>query len=243
LTFGRFVHLASFPGGFPRSLRADFSTINDALEMAYAVDVNFGFYPYAQAVDLDGKQYALNNDGKIARTVDDTVSSGYVDVGEISFGTREPKLFLDPVDTPSGGTVSHTLTTPAGVGYTNADVSTPEPAVDWRITLTSSDVSADATVKYPILRALPQPAPIDIKTVPLLLHHRINTRHGALHEVDTQAELAYLEGLRTGGLVDYVNGGVTASAQVVGVDWLASERSDDGEWWNGTAVVRLKVLG
>ena len=235
---GQFIYVTRSNG----LTRIDVSVINDALEPAWAHDLAFSL-PAACVFGDDGDVYALNKSGTFYRSTANTVSSGYVDVGEISFGTREPKLFLDPVDTPDGGAVGHLLTTPAGVGYTNADVSTPEPAVSWRITLGSTDVSTSMTVKYPILRALPQPAPIDIKTVPLLLHHRISTRHGALHEVDTQAELAYLEGLRTGGLVDYVNGGVTASAQVVGVDWLASERSDDGEWWNGTAVVRLKVLG
>ena len=239
-TFGQFMFLTAGQ----RAMRVDFSTVNDALELAYASDLNFGgVVPYAITSDLNGGFYGLGVLGQVYRTTANTVTSGTISMGEVSFGTREPKLFLDPVETTSANmTVSHSLTTPDGTVVTNADVATAEPAVTWTMTLFSTSVGTEQTAQYPILRALPAPSPIDIKTVPLLLHDRVEGRNGQIRYVDTDAELSFLQGLRSGGLVSFKNGGVTSQAQVIGVDWLASERSGDGVQWNGTAVVRLKVL-
>lgn len=244
LTSGRFVYLPGHTGTAASAakglVRLDLSVVNDALVPAFASDIEVeGAAVLAEA--LSGDVYVLRQDGEVWRT-DDYVSSGVLDMGDVTFSTRENKLFLDPLDTTEDGTVTHTLTTPDGTTYPNANVATPEPSVSWQMALNPTTSGEDMTVQYPILRALPAPSPIDETTVPLLLHRTIEDRQGAHTSVDTQAERTYLEGLRDGALIDFQDGAVTKTAQVIGVAWQAAQRDLNGDQWDGTAVVKLKVL-
>lgn len=246
---GRFLYL---PGGRDNShatvYRADLSIINDALAPAWALDVETSASSGSEYVfgvaTVSGDTCFFVSDGTIHKE-QSTYSTGsrYVDFGEVSFGTREPKAFLDPVETAEDGTVSHRLTTPDGSTFTDTNVTATEPSVEWRMTLTPTTSGDDMTVKYPILRALPAPTPLEVATVPVLLHDVIQTRTNQEISVDIEDQLSYLRGLRDDGeLIDYQDGNRSVTAQVIGVDWVVSERTLDGDTWMGTAVVRLKLL-
>lgn len=165
-------------------------------------------------------------------------------MGEVSFGTRENKVFLAPSETVEGGSVTNILTTPGGTGYVNTNVATAEPTVTWEMQLGPTVAGDDMTLQYPILRALPAPSYVEQVTVPILLHSQIEPRAGGQSlYVDIEAELANLRSLRDAGtLIDYQDGGRTVTAQVVGVDFIRSHRDELGDTWQGTALTRLKVL-
>lgn len=245
---GQYVYVNGFdnnaPGGARGGiLRLDLSIINDALVPAYAADLDVGSNLVRFTYILNGRKYMLLGDRELWRSsTTDKVSAGALSVGEVSFGMREPKLYLDPDETATDGTVSHRFTLPDGSSVDNANTPTAVPAVDWRMTLVPSVSGDDMTVQYPVLRALPQPAPVDVKQVPVLLHDRIECRNGQIYELDVDAELALLEDLRTAGLITYIDGGRSYTAQVTGVNWQASERNADGDQWNGTALVTLKAI-
>ena len=249
LADGEFVYVPYLLNALSYGLvRLDLSTINDALIPAYAADIGTGgTQSFISNVFSDGSgdKVMVTRDGLIYEEVPATLAStGFLSMGEVSFGTREPKQYLDPVETAEDGTVSHTLTTPGGTDYVNSNVATTEPSVTWEMTLTPTVSGNDMTVQYPILRALPAPAPLDEATIPLLLHRRVKDRNGQDVMVDTDAELDFLRGLRTtGGLIDFQDGGTLRSAQVTGVDWFASgERDHPGDQWDGMALVRMKVI-
>lgn len=248
-TSGRFgylpCHINPHNGG-KGVVRLDFSTINDALVPAYAADVEITGSIVNLAAVASGEIYLLRLDGERWVT-GDYLTSGVIQMGDVSFGTREPKQFFTPEDTTSAGSASHTLTVLTASGgtiYTDLDVATTEPSVTWLMTLTPTVSGDDMTVQYPILRALPAPAPLDEATIPLLLHRRVKDRNGQDVLVDTDTELDFLRGLRTtGGLIDFQDGGTLRSAQVTGVDWFASgERDRPGDQWDGMALVRMKVI-
>ena len=162
-------------------------------------------------------------------------------MGEISFGTREPKVYcrrrLD--DRRRHGRAPVWYLPPGNPNRRHS------VAAARKMTLTPTVSGDDMTVQYPILQALPAPTPLDRVTIPLLLHREISTRAGGQTVyVDPAVELAYLRGLRDdGGLIDFQDGAMsTSSAQVIGVTFQPLERDRDGAHWQGTAVVTLKVL-
>lgn len=251
LAEGRFVYVpyhltTSGPVASNGCLRLDLSIINDSFVPAFAADLapDGGSQEFfMHVVDHNGIKQFVTRDGEIwEEHATEYASSAVLSMGEVSFGTRENKLFLDPVEAASDGTVTHRLTTPDGTHHTDTNVTTPEPTVTWLMTLTADTSTADMTLQYPILRALPAPTAIDQVSVPLLLHGRVTDRKGQANYVDTDEQLTYLKGLRDGALIDFQNGGASETAQVIGVDWYASDRDLDGDQWEGTAVVRLKVL-
>ena len=250
---GELLFLASraspYHSGYYSLIAINLSVINDALEPAWAPHIHApaASVPINFLWGVNSEEFfMIANDGSLLKSTaaNDYLTAGRISMGEVSFGTRENKVFLDPSETVEDGSINNILTTPDGTGYINTDVATAEPTVTWEMQLGPTVAGDDMTLQYPILRALPAPSYVEQVTVPILLHSQIEPRAGGqLLYVDIEAELANLRSLRDAGtLIDYQDGGRTVTAQVVGVDFIRSHRDELGDTWQGTALTRLKVL-
>jgi hypothetical protein len=231
---------------FPTVYKADLSVINDALEPGWARDVRTaqiaggGAYVVAAFANVLNT-YFLVSDGTVHSTTSDYFTGfASVDMGELSFGMREPKVYVEATAEATDGTVAHQVSFLPPV----AQATDATRAFNWRMTLTPTVSGDDMTVQYPVFRALPAPEPIYRVSLPLLLHDEIYTRAGGqVVSVDPGVELAYLRGLLSSGkLIDFQDGDFSATAQVIGVDFQPLDRDERGDNWQGVALVTLKVL-
>lgn len=244
--------------------RLDLSTVGAAglspLTPAYASDLMAAAQGSVLSVVTfqDRRVFAVSGSG-IWGQDSALVASGSLDSGKITYGLADLKvaMYADIRHLALQGTVSEYLSTDGGSFVLIGTNSTPgslAPAATFpagqargesfelRTTLAraTTDTTTGPTVTRMTLRSFPSPARGRYFQVPLLLHDTVLVGDSPV-DVDVVTELGLVESLESSrDLVTYQEGAMSYTVLVEDTEWVAYDRTQSGEFWNGTLVVTLK---
>jgi hypothetical protein len=186
------------------------------------------------------------------------VASGTLDSGQVSFGIPDPKIALRVAlkhkPLPAAGSVSVYVSPDDGtlvfVGSSTTEAST-SPAAPIKVPELAAQLfevrlvlTGDAEVERYDFRAYPASSRGRTITVPILLHQRVLTATGDEQHVDVRAEYDAIESyVGTRRLISYQEMGWTVSVFVQETQFQRHHPTEDRTWWDGTLVLKLKVLG
>lgn len=241
--------------------RLDLSRFTEPLVPAYAADLDAGSggIPIS-VVALDGKIAFANTSGGVhIENVSSLVSEGYVDTGEILYGTTETKVVAtaDVSHEPLAGSVevilidSDNVSTSLGSSSTagstgpssefNANDSVGE-RFRLRIKLIpdSTDTSKGPTLRRWTSKALVAPERVDELIIPVLLFEQVETIDNQYLHMDTKSEYLYLKGLEADGTVVNVTiGDSDYSCRLDRVQMTPVRWNDDRTFFEGVCTLRF----
>lgn len=206
------------------------------------------------------RYFAINGSG-IWGEVDNLVSEGFVDSGEIRFGILPNKVFtgVDIRHSPSPGEIAASVTFESGttiaLGQTETDGTTrttlanaagSDLSASLRLTLfrNPADPTVGPVIRAWVLNALPQPSRVIEFIVPFVLYSEISDLRGKAQRFDPLREMRRLEALAsTSQLVPYQEGSAfyevrVASAAIGQGDVRAWQRGGI-RWFQAKVLARL----
>ena len=202
----------------------------------------------------DKRYFAVSGLGIYGETTT-PVASGSLDSGVITYDLPDPKvaMFVDVRHDPLSGSISpslavdgglfSTLATHSDVGSTGFSTSAGERSgerFELRLTLTPSGSDAPVVTRLS-LRSRPATARGRYFFAPLLLHETVEVKGGD-QAVNPLRELEAIEGLTETAIpVLYQEGARTFSVIVEDYEWKPSHLTRNGDFWNGTCVVKLAL--
>lgn len=241
--------------------RLDLTIVNDSGAPAYATDLTASAQGAVTSVITapNGRRmYAVSGNGYWSESATTTLEAGVLTTGKLSFGIPEKKIALrmalkhKPLDTgasvgiaviPDDGPLV-TVATSDLVGSTATvdPMRIPEIAAsmfDIQITL-----NGDVTLERYDFRAYPTSRRGRDVLVPILLHELVQDTNGAERPIDVFGEYQFLQSLvGIERLVSYQELGLAVSVFIEDVDFQRHHRTTTNQWWNGTLLAKLKILG
>ena len=186
------------------------------------------------------------------------VTSGWLTSGQIGYGVPDVKVALrvslKHLALPSGGSVIVEVSGDQGAwayvgtsdtpGTTSTSGQMRIPEIAAQLYETKVTLVGGATLER--LNFMAYPASARGKTIlaPLLLSEIVITESGGEEWMDTKARFEELESLvGSRRLISYQELSATYSVFVERVLFQRISVTSDRNWWNGTAVVEMKVLG
>ncbi len=260
---GRFAYFAweNFPDSASGVGRAALDQFTSDLLPAFATDV----YTEALVDDvvaverfLDRTCFGVTADGVYVENTATYVTSGYLDSGELTFGTVEDKSIssilvrYDPiVATESVGValedeyataIGNKTDSAAGSTSMNLDVVDGQ-ANRTRVTLTlGGDGSSTPCITQWRMRAYPVAPPVEEWIVPLIIKSQVvvNDSEGQVLSLDPWTETAKLRSLwDTGEVVLYKEGNYAFRVRIDNFQIDAGEWRDGSDWFECVCTVRL----
>lgn len=240
--------------------RIDLSVFTQPLTPAYASDLMATGQGAVQSVATfqSIRVFGVSGLGIYAETTD-KVASGTIDSGLITYGIPDQKMgvFLDLRHTPLAGTVAISIAADGGafesVGSSTIASSSGTSVTagqqlgqvfEIRLTLTRSGsaTTTGPTVTRATLRSYPIPTRGEVLQVPLVLHESLAV-NGQVRPLDLRSEFGFIKGLLDNQtLVSFQFGEEALSVFVEDYEWQPSSQTQDGSFWNGLLVVRLKSV-
>lgn len=190
---------------------------------------------------------------------DNKVAEGTLESGQFTYGIPDAKIamFLQARHFPLAGTVRLEVSVDGapfvslGTGAAPGSVETKLPVNQARgekfeiktALGRSADTPANGpTVTRHTLRTTPGPNRGEVFYVPLILNEVIEVR-GLEKRMDPRERLNKIRGLvQEHRLVPYQEGNDQYAVFVEDYEWRPEQESEDGEFWNGTCVVKLKAV-
>ena len=260
---GRFVWAAveNFPGDGVGLVRLALDTFTGDLTPAYAADI----YTEATSTAIgavarfnDGTYFAVGADELYGEDPDAYVTSGWLDSGDITFGTVEDKsvseLRLRYSALAAGETVSVAMTDRAGTAVGNkADTidGSDELILDVvgneidrarvRVTLTGDGTSTPCLNEWR-MRAFPIAPGVEEWIVPLIIHSQVvvNDSEGQIISLSPwEATARIREAWETQEIVLYKEGDYAFRVRIDNFQIDASEWRDGSDYFELTCTVRL----
>lgn len=246
--------------------RIDLSIQTDSGAPAYASDLMAGteaavVQGAVQSVitDANGDRLFVVSGKGLYVQADTYVASGTIDSGLFDFGLPDAKIALRfalkhkplpddgsvevEVTADDGERVSVGISALAGTTSSETPMKIPEVAAqqfESHLTL----VGDGTTLERYDFRAYPTSDRGSTVEVPLLLHERVVTGTESTETVDVVAEFVAIQGyVGTDRLITYQELSQSFSVLVEGIKHERKSRTEDRSWWNGTLVLKLKLLG
>lgn len=244
--------------------RADLSVFTTTLAPAYASDLMAtGQGAVTWVGTYRGKRvFAVAGVGVFAESAN-LVPSGTLVSGSITYGIADAKvgIFVDLRHTalPSGASVAVAVAAdggaPSTVG-TSSQAGTTQLANQivvggiraerFELTYTLSrgtDPTTGPTLTRGVLRSQPAPDRLEVHTVPIILHERVQV-DDVDRTYDIAAELTALRSLRDNSqVVNFQDGASAYQVIIIDTNFVKSHRTENRQQWNGTLVVTMKQVG
>lgn len=250
--------LTNFDGTSTGLGRLDLKTFTGDLTPAFASDLMAADQGQVVSVAtyLDRRVFTVATGGCYIQA-DDTVTSGYVTTGRITYGLPDTKTAAD-IDVrhdplPAGASVALAVSIDDGetraIGTSQTDgtaASADDTFVLNQARGTHFDITAtltgDVTLRRVTLHADPSSERTTIFQVPILFADSVG-QGPVPRPMDADAEMQYLLGLLdTRQVFDYVEGGRTHRTVMHDYTWRPTQRSARRPLWDGTFIARLKEL-
>lgn len=242
--------------------RLDLSRFTEPLVPAYASDLDSTAAGSAvlSVVSMDGNlAFVDSSSGVYVQSTSTLVSSGYIDTGEVLYGTTETKVVAsaDVSHEPLDGSVTVSLIDSDGVETTLGTSSTAGstgPSSEFvandsvgerfrlKVTLTrdSTNTSTGPVLRRWTTKALVAPERVDEIILPVMLFDRVETVDGEYLDLDTKAEYLYLKGLEADGtVVDVKVGDSTYSCRLDRVQMQPIRWNDTRTFFEGVCTLRF----
>lgn len=261
---GRFAWFGweTFPDAGSGLGRLALDTFADTLQPAYASDIftdDVNGDIMAAARFKDRTVFAVKSEGVYASDPVDWVEAGYIEIGELYFGTVEDKSVteararVDPLEDGESVTIemynaetaellaSGTATATDDVGVVvNAEGSAVN-RMTMRITL-GGDGSSEPCLRHWRVRAYPIVPGTEEWLVPLIIHSRVivGAGEGEVASYDPWVEVERIRGYwRSRQVITYQEGDHSFRVRVDNLQVGAAKWTDGGEWFEVTCTVRL----
>ena len=243
--------------------RLDLSTTPRALQPAFATDLYVeSSNPCTSVTRYNGRLIlGIPNLGVYAENPTSFVTSGYLESGNVYFGTVERKIVNDLkanfVDLDAGESVRLELYDSEGslleaAGIAQPNLSELELQLDGQETdyfnvtveLNGNGTSTPIFKRWR-LRSFPVVPPVEQFVVPLLLYSKviINDSQGQLHSSDVAEELDFVENLwRRKSPISFVEGSRIYRVRIEAYEFQPREWADNHVGLEGTLIVRLVTI-
>lgn len=243
--------------------RLDLSNTPRPLQPAYATDVYTELTATTTSVARfnDRTVFAVGNNGVYASSTSDFVQTGYVESGEIFFGTVEAKSVTDvfvahdqlaanesvaiEVFDQDGDQIGEA--TSQLVGSISSELQLDGEQFSWasiKLTLTG-DGTTSPTFHYWRMRAFPVVPPVEQFIVPLLIHEAVvvNTSAGQVYSQNVDETMQFIiDSWSTKKPVTYTEKGTAKRVRIEAYEFAPSEWADNSFGFEGTITVRLVTI-
>jgi hypothetical protein len=261
---GRFVWFGweTFPETGSGVGRLALDQFVDTLQPAYATDVfteddSTGVVAVARFANRT--VFAVAGDGVYATVAGTWVAEGYIDLGELYFGTVEDKSVSEtrartgPLDAGEAvgleifdGETGESLAsgTSSVANTVGVAVNADGEIVNWmtgRITLTGPGTSTPCLRQWRA-RAYPIGPPVEEWIVPLILHERdiVGSGQGQIRPYNPHTEVERIKTLwRSREVITFQIGAHAHRVRIDNFSWDPADWTDDSAWLEGTLTVRL----
>ena len=250
----------NFDGSHTGLGRVDLTSITDSASPAYASDIMYAGQGEVVSVITTAqnkRMFAVKGVGVMLET-STPVTTGWLTSGQMGYGIPDAKVGLRAsmknvalpvgasiiveVSADQGGWVYVGANDVAGTTTTNGQLKVPETSAqlfETRVTLTNG-----AALER--LSFLAYPASARGKTIiaALILAEDVETHVGGTESMNTKTRYEELEALvGSRRLTSYQELSATYSVFVERIVFQRISPTSDRTWWNGTAIVEMKVLG
>lgn len=201
--------------------------------------------------------FAVENQGLYVQT-DSPRASGWIDSGEVYFGTIEPKILAEIRTVLGRCTTGHSVSvavedqsgtvvgagTRSGAGELSLTANLADDPVEWvRVELTlATTTTTGPTVRSWRARAVPTPPAVQQWVVPLILHQAVvvGEGEGQIERRDPGADRQrVIDWWQTKETIQFQEGDVFYRVRVDAYEFQPAKWADDGRELEGTLTVRL----
>ena len=194
-----------------------------------------------------------NVEVRSAPTFSVTGNSSYEQSGETY---DDADLVYNGISSPVDGTIEVAFTPDSGVDLATLTLTNKvrenveysrSSQYEMKITMYRDATSTDAgpMLESWQIQAFPAPTRIDQIVVPIVMRKRVATSRGmgAAVTQDPQAEYDYLRTLMVNKeVIEYKEGSRTDNVVIDQIAFESDKLSDDGDWWEGTLLVKLLTV-